>query len=83
MAGYDAQGAGTSPSRATQDEGGEQFGVRIGNTDVPALSADLPDSVAEGAVDQHYSGIHTTTLAAWAGVTVTGGMIIGPSRIAV
>ncbi len=73
---YDAQTAGTNPSRATVNEAGERFGVRIGNVDVPALSDDVPDTVAEGAVDVNFSGVHTMVLAGWVGMTVTGGPVM-------
>ncbi len=72
---YDAQPAGTTPTRVNQRENGEQIGIRIGTTDVVALSADLPDTVRKGATDENYSGIQSSTLTAWANTPITGGMI--------
>ncbi len=59
---YDAQTGGTVPSRATQNQTGEKIGVRIGTVDATSVSNDVPDTVAQGAVDVNYSGIHASTL---------------------
>ena len=64
------------PSRATMNEAGERIGVRIGTQDVTALSTDLPDTVGEGAVDQHYSGIVTASLTGWEQTVISGGQIV-------
>ncbi len=72
---YDAQSSGTTPDRASLNEPFEQFSVRIGSVDNPALTADLPDSVAEGAPSSHYSGLSSATLAGWAGRQIEGGTV--------
>ena len=72
---YDSVTPGTVPSRATINEGFEQIGIRIGAVDVNSLSGDLPDTVAEGAVNENYSGLLTYALPGWAGVTIDGGKI--------
>ena len=73
---YDAQTAGTVPSRATQNETGEKIGVRIGTTDNPALSGDLPDTVAQGADNDNYSGLKPYNLTGWVNTPIVGGQII-------
>lgn len=44
-------------TREIQNETGERFSVRIGGVSVGGLSADLPDSVAQGAVTPWFSGV--------------------------
>ncbi len=70
---YDAQTGGTVPSRATQNQTGEKIGIRIGAVDATSLSNDVPDTVAQGAVDDNYSGIHASTLSDWVGKIVNSG----------
>ncbi len=70
---YDAQTGGTVPSRATQNQTGEKIGIRIGTVDATSVSNDVPDTVAQGAVDDNYSGIHASTLSDWVGKVVTAG----------
>jgi LPXTG-motif cell wall-anchored protein len=44
-------------TREIQNETGEQFSVRIGGTQVGGLSADLPDTEAQGAPTPWFSGV--------------------------
>jgi glucose/arabinose dehydrogenase len=72
---FDGQSAGASPSRAVVDEPFEQFGIRIGATDVASLTTDLPDTIAEGAASDNYSGLVSGNLAGWAGASIQGGAV--------
>ena len=62
-------------TRAIQNETGEQFTLRVGGTQVGGLSADLPDSVGEGAATPWFSGTVAGSLGG-AGTTLTGGEIV-------
>jgi endo-1,4-beta-xylanase len=72
---FDGNSPGATPSRADDDEANERFGIRIGNTDVTALSQDLPDTVAEGATNDNYSGVHGGRLTGWSGRSIVGGLV--------
>ena len=71
---YDSIGEG-EVTRAIQNETGEQFTLRVGGTQVGGLSADLPDSVSQGAATPWFSGTVAGSLGG-AGTTLTGGEIV-------
>jgi hypothetical protein len=72
---FDGKSLGAHPTRAIENEPYEQMAVRIGTTDIAALTPDLPDSVAGGAATDNYSGVISGTIGAWAGTPITGGAI--------
>ncbi len=72
---YDAQSPGTTPDRASLNEPFEQLGIRIGTQDNPTLTPDLPDTTAEGAPSNHYSGLSNGSLTGWAGTQIQGGTV--------
>lgn len=72
---YDGYSADGGISRSDQNQGNEQFGLRIGGTDVSSLSPDLPDSLDEGAASITYSGVLSGTLGGWNGTQINGGVL--------
>ena len=72
---YDGYSPDGGISRSDQNQGNEQFGLRIGDTDVSSLSPDLPDSLDEGAVSITYSGVMSGALAGWNGTQINGGVL--------
>ena len=73
-ASWDEYDEGTIPSRADADQPNESFGITIGGIDVGGLSADLPDTLEEGAPTIWYSGIQTGSLGG-SGTVIDGGII--------
>jgi LPXTG-motif cell wall-anchored protein len=71
---YDYLPFDTSPSRADQNQQNERFGLAVGGVAIGGLSADLPDTVAQGAVDDWSSGIHSGSFGG-AAADVAGGAI--------
>jgi LPXTG-motif cell wall-anchored protein len=71
---YDYLPFDTSPSRADQNQQNERFGLAVGGVAIGGLSADLPDTVAQGAVDDWSSGIHSGSFGG-ASADVAGGAI--------
>lgn len=72
---YDTYAPGTSPTRADKDQANERFGIKVGGVQVGGLSADLPDTVAEGAVDVNTSGLQSGSLGG-GGTEIVGGEIV-------
>ena len=72
---WDEYPEGTVPSRADADQPDETFGITIGGIQVGGLSADLPDTLAEGALTIWYSGVHSGSLGG-AGTEIDGGVIL-------
>jgi hypothetical protein len=62
------------PSRAGADQQHESFGIAIGGVEVGGLSADLPDSVDEGAESDWFSGMRSGSLGG-AGTVSSGGSV--------
>lgn len=75
---YDRYPANASPSRADADQQHEQWGLRIGGTNFGLLSADVPDSIDEGAVDDWYA---TTSGTLGLGAVATGRIVIVHSSL--
>jgi LPXTG-motif cell wall-anchored protein len=72
---WDEYPEGTVPSRADADQPDESFGITIGGVPVGGLSADLPDTLPEGAPTIWYSGVHSGSLGG-AGTEIDGGIIL-------
>lgn len=50
--------------------------LQICTTDVHELTPDLPDTVAEGATTENYSGLISGQIPSWSGMTISGGEIV-------
>jgi len=72
---WDEYDEGTVPSRADVDQPNETFGITIGGIQVGGRSADLPDTLEEGAPTIWYSGVHSGSLGG-AGTEIDGGIIL-------
>ena len=72
---YDRYPDGQIPNRATADQQHESVGISIGGTLIGGLSADVPDSVGEGAPTNWYSGLVTGSFGG-SGTVLTGGELV-------
>ena len=72
---FDRYPAGSSPTRADVNQLNESFAIQVGGVAVGGLSADVPDTVAEGAVDDWFSGVLSGSFGG-SGTILTGGALI-------
>jgi hypothetical protein len=72
---FDRYAAGSSPSRADVNQQNESFAIRVGGIQIGGLSADLPDTVAEGATDDWFSGVLSGSFGG-SGTILTGGSLV-------
>ena len=72
---FDRYPAGSSPTRAEVNQQNESFAIRVGGVQVGGLSTDVPDTVAEGAVDDWFSGVISGSFGG-NGTILTGGSLI-------
>ncbi len=72
---YDRYPDGSSPSRAQVDQANERVGITVGGVAVGGLSTDVPDTAAEGAPTDWYSGIVDGTFGG-AGTALSGGELV-------
>ena len=73
---FDGKSANSTPTRSTEDEPHEQMALQIGTTDVNELTPDLPDTLAEGAPTENYSGLISGQIPSWSGTATAGGEIV-------
>jgi LPXTG-motif cell wall-anchored protein len=71
---YDYLPFDSSPSRADQNQQNERFGLAVGGVSIGGLSADLPDTVVQGAIDDWSSGINSGSFGG-AAADVAGGAV--------
>lgn len=72
---FDRYPAGSSPTRAEVNQQNESFAIRVGGVQVGGLSTDVPDTVAEGAPDDWFSGVISGSFGG-SGTILTGGSLI-------
>jgi len=73
---FDSLGEGEPEiTREFQNESNEQFSIRVGGTEVGGLSADVPDSVSQGAATPWFSGVVAGSVGG-AGTSLAGGAIV-------
>ena len=72
---FDRYPAGSSPTRAEVNQQNESFAIRVGGVQVGGLSTDVPDTVAEGAVDDWFSGVISGSFGG-SGTILTGGSLV-------
>ncbi len=66
----------SAPLRSQTNESAEVVGLAIGTTTGSDMTQDLPDTLAEGAESDAYSGLRVTTLPGWSGKAILGGEIV-------